>query len=59
MVVSRQLKNYGEGDKAGHEWGKAGKIDRYTYSFALSRTWVAPLHLLLPSRQWLGVTFLN
>ena len=35
MVISRQLKNYGEEDKAGDEWDKAGKIDFYTYSIVL------------------------
>jgi len=35
MVVNRQI-------KSGGEWGKEGKIHRYTYSFVRSRTWVAP-----------------
>ena len=37
MVINRQIK-----DKAGGEWGKEGKIHRYTYSFVRSRTWIAP-----------------
>jgi DNA replication ATP-dependent helicase Dna2 len=37
MVVNRQIK-----DKTGGEWGKEGKIHRYTYSFVRSRTWVTP-----------------